>query len=337
MSSLSVNVGLDYHQNSIQACALRSDGVVLTNRRVGSSVAEVVSAVGGHGPVQAVAIESCGGAAEFGEALRAETGWAVQLAHPGYVNRMKLNPDKSDYGDARILADLSRAGYVPEVWLAPREIRELRTLVRRRQQCVNDRKATKLRLLALLRVRRIKAPKEVGGTWSQRWLSWLDEVEMSENDRWAIEEMRSDLEHWSERIVRSERRLTQVTRNDPVVARLMMLPGIGRVTAWVMRAEIADFGRFGCGKQLARFCGTTPRNCSSGERVADSGLIRAGAADLKMVIFQAAHRLLRQHARWSAFGAKLKRAGKPKNVIVAAVANRWIRSLFHDMKEMQAG
>ena len=78
------------------------------------------------GSVQAVAIEACCGAADFGEELLSHVraaggvgGFRVELAHPGYVARLKQSPDKTDFSDARLLADLSRVGYLPRVWLAP--------------------------------------------------------------------------------------------------------------------------------------------------------------------------------------------------------------------------
>ena len=86
------------------------------------------------GTVQGVAIECCCGAANLAKELADQTGWNVSLAHPGFVARMKQNPDKTDFTDARILADLHRVGYLPKVWLAPREIRELRRIVRFRQR-----------------------------------------------------------------------------------------------------------------------------------------------------------------------------------------------------------
>jgi len=43
-----------------------------------------------------------------------------------------------------------------------------------------------------------------------------------------------------------------------------------------IRAEIGRFDRFRTGKQMARFCGLSPHNASSGARQADAGLIRAG-------------------------------------------------------------
>lgn len=52
------------------------------------------------------------------------------MPHPGYVPRMKQDPDKSDYTDARMLGNLVRVGYLPKEWLALQEVRELRRLVR---------------------------------------------------------------------------------------------------------------------------------------------------------------------------------------------------------------
>lgn len=326
-------VGLDYHQGSIQVCAMDANGKVLGNRRCSNDVNEVVKYIQQRGTPQSIAIESCAGAAEFADELRGTTAWAVKLAHPGYVNRMKLNRDKTDFGDARVLADLTRAGYLPEVWLAPKAIRELRTLVRHRQALIDQRKATKLRIRSLMRTRRVKSPQGVS-SWTSEWFRWLADVELTPADRWVIDELLLMHEDLTGRIKRTEKHLVLVTKDDPVVAQLMQLPCVGRVTAWVFRAEIAEFTRFKTGKQLARFCGVTPRNVSSGERVADSGLIRAGNPQLKTIIMQAAHRLLRCHGYWRAFGERLRRAGKPKCVIVAAVANRWIRGLSHELKQI---
>ena len=84
---------------------------------------------------------------------------------------------------------------------------------------------------------------------------------------------------------------------------------------------------------VARFCGLSPRNASSGRRMADAGLIKAGDDLLKSVLIEAAHRLRRYDSRWKEFGQELAKRGKHGSVIAAAVANRWVRGLFHQMKE----
>lgn len=96
----------------------------------------------------------------------------MDLAHPGYVARMKGNPDKTDYSDAKMLADLEWVGYLPKVWHAPAEVCELRQLVRYRQQLVGERRNAKLRIGALLRDNRVAAPEGVN-PWTVAWVTWL--------------------------------------------------------------------------------------------------------------------------------------------------------------------
>jgi len=108
---------------------------------------------------------------------------------------------------------------------------------------------------------------------------------------------------------------------------------VGLVTALTLRAEIGRFDRFASGKQLARFCGLTPRNASSGQRQADAGLIKAGNRGLRQVLIELAHRLIsRIQGPWARLAARLLKRGKANNVVVAAVANRWTRWLYHQMQ-----
>jgi transposase len=276
-----------------------------------------------------VAIEACTGTADLADELLQHAGWSVDLAHPGYVARMKRNPDKTDFTDARMLADLVRVGYLPRVWLAPSGIRELRRLVRYRQDLVNRRRALKLRIGALLRDHRKTAP--LGRPWTLRWRSWLQKTDLPEQTRWIIDRSLEELSFIERRVTTAEEQLQKATRSDRLVTRMRAIAGIGLVTACVLRAEVGDPARFRSGKQLARFCGLTPRNASSGERQADAGLIHTCNRSLRATLIETAHRLKRFHPRWKMLASGMRTRGKPGSVIAAAVANRWIRGLYHEL------
>ncbi|MBI3024145.1 MAG: IS110 family transposase [Candidatus Tectomicrobia bacterium] len=327
MERIAHHVGLDYHQASVQVCALEEGGRVVANRKTANETRAIVGVLPA-GRVRA-AIEACSGAAELAEELQ-RAGWEVVLAHPGYVRRMKLNPDKTDFSDARMLAELVRMGHLPRVWLAPRAVRELRLLVRHREQLARERRAVKLRIRALLREQRIAQPVGLG-RWSRAWVAWLGEAPLSEQGRWMVGEHLAHLRGLKERIRGVEARLEVLTRTDPVVARLRELRGVGPITAWWLRAEVGDFKRFRTGKQLARFCGLSPRNASSGARQADAGLIRAGNPGLRACLVQAAHSLARFDPRWRELAGKMLTRGKPRSLVTAAIANRWMRWLHHQM------
>lgn len=329
-------VGIDYHQDNVQVCVLDQNERLILNRSLDNDADVIRRAISGRGRVAGVAIEACCGAANLADELLDRTNWPVHLAHPGYVARLKQSPDKSDFSDARLLADLERVGYVPKVWLAPEQIRQLRRLIRHRQQLVNSRRSVKLRLRALLRENRIKASVGINA-WTKAWLRWVANLAvLSEDDRWLMDQHLAELQHLTTQIKAVEQRLAERVQDDPVVEKLLTFQGVGFVTAVTLRAEIGYFDRFQTGKQLSRFCGLSPRNASSGHRQADAGLIKAGNPGLRTVLIELGHRLIRQrNSHWSKLGYQMLRRGKPRNVVVAAVANRWVRWLYHQMQPDQ--
>jgi transposase len=245
---------------------------------------------------------------------------------------MKNNPDKSDSSDAQLIGDLNRVRYLPEVWLAPDWLRDLRVLVRYRHQYVERSRAVKLRIKSLLRHNRIVLPKEYG-LWSKKGLSWLTQLsDLPEHSQWILSRHLNEYGIVEQELKHCELRFKSVSAGDRTIQALLKHKGIGLVTAVVMRAEIGVFSRFKCGKQLSKFCGVTPKNSSSGERQADAGLIRAGNPLLKTVIIEAAQRIIRYDKDWNEFAKRHLKNGKPKSQVIAAVANRWMRKLHHIMR-----
>jgi transposase len=231
METVPVFVGLDYHSRSVQVCVVDGAGRVLLNRRCGNDPAEVAACVKQGWSVKGVAVESCCGAADFAESLGVLTGWGVVMAHAGYVARMKSNPDKTDYADARMLAELCRAGLIPRVWLPPEAIRELWLLIRLRADLVCQARACKTRILSVLRQQRVVEPGEASkgsGRWTRAWLAWLQSAAcaVSEQGRFVITLLLEELASISERLKKLEQRVTEATEGDEVVARLMQQKGI---------------------------------------------------------------------------------------------------------------
>ena len=330
MSTVTLYGGVDYHQNHLQLCVLDPAGRVRINRPCPNDAREVARVLGElDGKVAVLALEACCGAADFGQELGELGDWRVELAHPGYVARLKQSPDKTDFGDARLVADLTRVGYLPRVWLPPAQVRDLRQLTGHRQRLVDQRRALKLQIGALLREQRVKI---AGSRWSRPWVMRVkDNAQLSEQGRWLVEQMLEEIEHVTVKVRQCELRLREVTAGDALVARLRTIEGVGEVTSWMLAAWIGRFDRFRSGKQLSRYCGLSPRNASSGDRQADAGLITAANKQLRAVLLQAAHRLIRTHQRWGKLAEHLLSKGKPKCVVVAAVANRWVRSMHHRM------
>jgi len=335
MGILARYVGLDYHEDTIRVCIMNEQGDTLVNRNCPNDIEAVGELIWDYGEPTSVALEACGGAATFAHTLQTRYQWPVRLAHPGYVSRLKQSPDKSDHADAEVLADLLRVDYLPEVWLPPVEILQLRRLVRYRQGLASERKNIKQRIRALLREERM--PKPAFNPWTKGWFQWIkNEAPLLEQARWVMERLLQDLENVEQRIETTEERMSASTEHDPDTQALLQQKGVGLVTAVTLRAEIGEFSRFHSGKQLARFCTVTPLNTSSGKHQVEGGLVRQGNRELRRVVLEAAQRLARYEPKWKELKERLKRQGKPGAVAVAAVANRWVRWLYHQMKEAPA-
>jgi transposase len=333
MSTLPVFVGLDYHQSSVQVCVMDAAGRVLINKPCENRWQAIVQLVQSAGIPKRVAVEACTGSMDLAQQLVDMACWSVDLAHTTYVARMKRQPDKTDYSDARMLADLTRVGYLPRVWLPPLYIRDLRRLVSLRNSLVIHRKNLKLRLSGLLRDCRIHAPYPHG---SKAWRAWIQQDgSLPQVPAMIAQELLASLDDASSRIKKLEESMAQFTANDPVTAYLDSLPAIGPVTAWILRAAIGDITRFKNGRQLAHYCGVSPANASSGKRIADAGLIDSGNKLLRSTLMELAHRLGRTSPRWKAFKQSMIARGKPRSVITAAIANRSIRGSYHPWKQFQ--
>src|SRR5262249_32026319 len=100
MSKIKVFVGLDYHPGCVQVCVLDGRGRMLLNATRPNSAEELNETVFKYGDQIYAAIEVSPGAAHLAHELVTRHGWSIDLAHPGYVARLKQGPDKTDFGDA---------------------------------------------------------------------------------------------------------------------------------------------------------------------------------------------------------------------------------------------
>jgi transposase len=208
-------------------------------------------------------------------------------------------------------------------------------LMNHRQRLVSRATALKLQVGAVLREQRVKIGSDRGGRWSKNWVASVkDNDQLSSQGRWIVNDLLEEIEHCKKKIESVQQRLREVTEGDEVVKKLMKQPGIGQVTAWMLRAYIGRFDRFKTAKQLSRYCGLSPRNASSGNKTADAGLIDGCNKMLRATIVQAAHRLVRMAGHWKDLADSMRKRGKPTCVVIAAVGNRWMRRLHHVMKEV---
>src|SRR5215831_13255181 len=145
----------------------------MTWPRITNSPARLAAEIGRAGLHPQVVLEACYGWYWAADTLAA-AGAEVHLAHPLGVKAFACRRVKNDERDAADLADLLRMGRLPEAWIAPAEIRELRELTRYRLKLVQRRAGFKEQVHAVLAKLGVAVTcTDIFGVWGNTWLDGL--------------------------------------------------------------------------------------------------------------------------------------------------------------------
>src|SRR6516162_5888379 len=124
-------VGMDLHRHRSVLVRMTEDGRKLGTARIANSPAALRAELARAAENPRVVLEAMYGWCWAADTLAA-AGAEVHLAHPLGVKAFAYRRVKNDARDAADLADLLRMGRLPEAWIAPAEIRELREITRYR-------------------------------------------------------------------------------------------------------------------------------------------------------------------------------------------------------------
>jgi transposase len=119
---MSVYVGIDVHRKRSQVAVVTEDGKVQVNRNVPNGVQPILKVIGELPTGTPVAFEAAYGWGWLVE----DYGFDPHLVHPLRCKAIASARLKNDKVDAAILAQLLRADLLPEAWIAPKDVRELR-------------------------------------------------------------------------------------------------------------------------------------------------------------------------------------------------------------------
>jgi transposase len=222
------------------------------------------------------------------------------------------------------LAQLLRADLLPEAWIAPPAVRQLRALLRHRVQLVRLRTLLRNRIHAVLADHGYGRP---AGCWSGPGRDWLASLPLPAASREVVEDGLALIDATEARIDRLDGEIRQRARSDPRVKVLTQLPGVGPFTALVILAEIGDITRFPTARKLASWAGLTPTVRGS-DRVAHYGHIsKQGSVWLRWVLCEAAQTAKRSPQFAAGYQAIAQRRGK--KIATTAVARKLLTRTWH--------
>ncbi len=320
---MSVYVGIDVHRKRSRLAVIDAKGEVLANRNVPNGVEPILGVIGGLPPGTPAAFEAAFGTGWLVELLE-DYGFTPHLVHPSRCKAIASARLKNDKVDAAILAQLLRADLLPEAWIAPPPVRQLRALLRHRVALVRLRTLLRNRIHAIVAEHGHDRP---AGCWSGPGRVWLASLQLPAVSRELVDDDLGLIDALQERIDRLDWEIRQRARSDPRVKVLTQLPGIGPFTALVILAEIGEVSRFASARKLASWAGLTPTVRGS-DRVAHYGHIsKEGSVWLRWVLCEAAQTAKRHPQFAASFQAIAKRRGR--KIATTAVARKLLTRAWH--------
>ena len=259
-------IGCDAHAWYSVFVSVDEKGTVGEAVRVDHGSRDLRDYLAGLEPGTPVAVEASGGWYWFMDELE-NAGLDARLVNPFEAKRRMGGKNKTDKLDAKGLAILLRSGTLPEVWIPPADLRDLRGLMRTRLATRTHTTVLKNRIHAALRrygtMREEERPADLFAQKSRLLLS----VGIG---RLPEETRRATLHEWEmvdlieKHIGELEARIRERIGKLGWVRLLKSMPGVGEILGATIHLEIGDVKRFSSPEQLASYAGLTPRVHASG-------------------------------------------------------------------------
>lgn len=250
----------------------------------------------------------------------------VNVANPNKTRLIGEQNVKNDRLDAKRLAILLKAQVLPTSYVPPDELREARKLVRTRHSLVQDRTTAQNRIKAILADRGITYDGDVTSQDGREFLA-EEELPLSETDRECIQANLRIIETQTEQIEQLEAKINELaaTWKDPQL--LMTIPGVGPLTAMVVKAEIGEFDRFEEKTQVVSYAGLDPAVNQSGEKDTVGGITKEGSSLLRWALVQGALNVVKYDSHLGNYYTRLKE-NKPKKKALVATARKLLVMMF---------
>jgi len=236
--------GIDIHKEKLAGCIMDRDGNITREHSFPSSKKAVERFLCDiPSPGITIAIEACGMWRGTYKILT-DMGYEVKLANPKKTHDIACKK-KTDRVDAKILADLLRTNYLPEVWIPDEQTLKFRDLARHKSQLTRLKTQVQCKIKSYLLRKGVK----YGKLWNEKTLSTLAQ---EDQDIQNLINVYNSLKKEEKEVMK---RIKQVARNRKETTLLMSMPGIAEFSSLMILAEIGDIQRFRSPKELVSYAG----------------------------------------------------------------------------------
>jgi transposase len=325
---------IDIHKHAFQAAVLDPDSGEVVEERFSADRESLARwADGWRGRVGVVAIEATTGWRWVWRELVA-LGFEVRLAEPLQARALlgRRRSAKTDRLEARWLARLLAKEMLPQSWIPPAEIQQLRDRTRLCKALAEDRRRWGQRLHAYLLHE--GWPCSRSNLLRPPGLRWAAALRLPTDARLQVDSLLSVMAALEAQLDVVDTELRRFARNDARCQALQTIYGVGPILACHLLAEIGEASRFRRADQITRLAGLDPVVDESGETRRRGKLAKAGSPHLRWALNEAAVHAHRPTAPDLAL-YRATRERRDTTVARLTVARKIGKRAFHTLRELE--
>lgn len=258
------------------------------------------------------------------------------VAHAGKVRQIAEGRIRTDKRAVDALLTLLIANIVPEVWVPPHHVREVRSLVSFRWRINKQIVMSKNRVQSVIHRFNLIPPE--GKLWADKNQHWWEQQEFTELTGFQVQRDLQIVEHLEKQKEAIDQKLAELSNTEPWASDmvyLMQIPGYGIVLSMIILSAIGDIHRFSHPKKLVSYGGLAPGVHISGTKHQEKSITNAngtqsekGRKELRWAVVEGAWGAVRSDPYWQAQYERLKKRMHPNKAIVA-IARRLLVAIWH--------
>jgi transposase len=251
-----------------------------------------------------IALEATGNWYYFYEVLEHKCP-KIYLAHPLKTRAIAEARIKTEKIDSTILAHLLRTDFLPTSYIPPREIRDIREVLRYRASLVSLRTSIKNKVHAILSKNGINI--EFSDIFGKKAIKHLRELNLRACYKQAISGYIRLVETLNGLIDEVTETIKKIVEDNPQAKLLTTIPGISYYSALLIISEIGDVNRFPDARRLCSYAGLVPSVHSSGGKCYHGSITKQGSKWLRWILIELSHHFIKSSNRIERLYKKITR------------------------------
>lgn len=252
----------------------------------------------------------------------------VVMAHPLKVRAIASARIKTDVIDSNTLSDLLRANLIPESFMPPLDIVELREILRYRAGLSRMRGQLKTKAKNILSREGKKC--EFDEVTGKKARLWVNNLELNSLNRKELDYTIALIDNLSYEISKFDKIIDKMQYKYPEVEILKSIVGISTFSGMMILAEIADISRFSSPNKLTCYAGIVPSTYQSSQTQYSGRITKQGNAHLRWILTQCTHASIksRYSHKLKSFYLRIQRK-KGKQKAIVATARKMLVVIWH--------